>query len=327
MRKIISIFILAFFVFTGNVKSQNKPFEFNGYAQFRFYTNNGDESGFWVRRTKLWIKGTAPKSSKISYKVMGIFDLKGIGSFNLLDAYVNFESNNILLRIGRQVPMFSLQRAQSDWAIPVLERASVINNLIPDTRTGARDIGALLGFKGLKYFEINAGVFNGSGANNKHHTNNFLYTARLDFNFQLFNKASLSLGGATLYHYVKKETYPMIFGAGVANFSGKDFRFDLSARVKVSVFTFQSEYIEAHFNSQKARGYYAIVSGTFSKVNQLAVSFEKYSDINSIPNDEPWAYLNYSRLLNGQKTKVMLTLGKQYKGEYLAAAQFQLFFR
>ncbi|NOX19308.1 MAG: hypothetical protein GXO87_13635, partial [Chlorobi bacterium] len=145
---ILLLFLSAIILFAQNNKT---TFEWNGYGQFRLYKINNDYQGFTVRRVKLWVKGSVPNASAFGYKVMGIFKYNKTGYFGLLDAYGDFKFSNGYLRFGQQIPEFSLQREQPDWKIPVMERAEVINRMIPAAQSSARDIGLQVHWSPVKY--------------------------------------------------------------------------------------------------------------------------------------------------------------------------------
>ncbi len=316
---LVLFFTLSCFVST-KISAQTKALNFNGYAQLRAYVAN-EENGFQVRRVKLWIKGTPLKTKGIDYKVQGV--INNAGAFKLLDAYAGYGTSFAIIRFGRQTPEFSLQRYQSDWQIPFAERTHFVNILIPAAQTSARDVGVQVTFKKKDFGHLTLGIFDGKGSTNKQSRYSFLYTARASVNIPLVNKMQLTLAGAAAYQYVEHFSYPVPFGFTSPEFNGRDFRYDASAVLDLSFFKLLSEYLEARIGDKKASGYY-VQASKIAGANQFAAIVEEYSDVQRF--SQKWFWLSYSRLLNGQKTKLLFNVGKQLKGNYSAYLQFQIFF-
>jgi phosphate-selective porin len=329
MRSFNSIFILLLISTLNLAQNADHKIEWNGYGQFRIYKLNNLSEGFMIRRTKLWVKGSVPKIDIMYYKVMGIFTYNRSGFFGLLDAYGEYRLGDGYLRFGQQIPEFSLQREQPDWKIPRVERASVINRLIPAAQSFARDIGVQIHLQPVKnVWQIAAGVFNGDGANlKKHDSANFLYSARSTAKINFAKNYSLHIGGSVSYRYALDQDFFLIFGRDNL-FTGDDFRYGIESLLKLDKLELQAEYLEAHLGNKKAYGYYAYLNYNFSKKDQAIISFEQLSDLNENTDDSPWLIAGYNHLFASHKIKLMVSGGKQFNdnNNFSLTTQLQIFF-
>ncbi len=305
----------------------NKTFEWNGYGQFRLYKINNDVQGFSVRRAKLWVKGNVPNANSFSYKVMGIFKYNKTGYLGLLDAYGEYDFGKSYLRFGQQIPEFSLQRMQPDWKIPVVERVTVIDALIPAAQSSARDIGLQVHVKPVKnIWQIAAGVFNGNGANLKNHnSSNFLYTVRSTVKINFAKNYSWHLGGSVMYRKANQDEFSSVFGKNKL-FTGDDFRFGIESLLKFNKIEIQAEYIEAHLGNEKAYGYYAYANYNISDKDQLIINTERLVDLDKATNDDMWLDIGYNHLFANNDVKLMISGGTQFNDNYKLTTQIQLFF-
>ena len=305
---------------TGNIK-------WNGYGQFRIYKFGDYSEGFMVRRSKLWVKGKVPASNNFSYKVMGIFTYNHSGYFGLLDAYGSYNFKTGYVRFGQQIPEFSLQRLQPDWKIPVVERATVINRMIPAAQSFARDLGLQVHLNLLnKNWQVAAGVFNGDGANLKSHSSsNFLYTLRTSLKIDFSQNYFLHLGSSVMYRNAVNSDFSLIFGNN-NSYSGDDFRFGFEALLNLNKIEIQAEYIGANFNGEKAHGYYVYANYNFTKKNQFVLSTQQLVDLNEKTIDDPWLNVGYNHLFAGHDVKLMVSGGTQFNNNYSLTTQLQIFF-
>lgn len=308
-------------------QSSGKYFNWNGYGQFRIYKINGGSEGFMLRRLKLWVQGNVPSMERFRYKVMGFFSYNKGGYFRLLDAYGDFLFTNGYLRFGWQITEFSLQREQPDWKIPVMDRAAVINGMIPAAQSSARDVGLQIRWSPVKnIWQVAGGVFNGGGANlNTPSSANFLYTMRSTVKINIAEDYSWHFGGSVMYRKAEQADFNLIFGKDNL-FSGDDFRYGFESLLKLNKVKIQAEYIGADFNGQKAYGYYAYINYNFSEKDQAVVSAERFADLNDETNDDLWMTAGYNRLFAGHKVKLMASGRTQFNGNYKLSAQLQLFF-
>ncbi len=327
MRFLKSILFILIFSSQIFAQSEAENFEWNGYGQFRAYKLGNNSEGFMIRRAKLWVKGEVPSENSFSYKVMGIFTYNHSGYFGLLDAYGNYNFLNGYLRFGQQIPEFSLQREQPDWKIPVTERASVINRMIPAAQSFARDLGIQVHLNLLNnYWQIACGVFNGDGANLKNHnSSNFLYTVRSSLKIAFKKNYALHIGASAMYRYAEQYDFSLIFGSN-SSYTGNDFRYGIEALLALNKLELQAEYISANFNGLKAYGYYAYANYNFTPKDQLVLSTEQLVDLNNDTYDDPWLKVGYNHLFANNDVKLMVSGGTQFNDNYSLTTQIQLFF-
>ncbi len=323
IKKLMILFLLSTVAFS----QESHNFEWNGYGQFRLYKINNLSEGFMIRRAKLWIKGSVPTSEKFSYKVMGIFTYNHSGYFGLLDAYGNYIFKNGYFRFGQQIPEFSLQREQPDWKIPVTERASVINRMIPAAQSFARDLGLQVHLNLMNnYWQIAGGVFNGDGANLKSHSSaNFLYSVRSSIKINLAKNYTWHIGASAMYRYADRYDFSLIFGKNDL-YSGNDFRYGIETLLRLNRFEIQAEYISANFDGQIAYGYYLHANYNFTNTDQFVLSTEQLVDLNEATIDDPWLKTGYNHLFAEHNVKLMVSGGTQFNDNYSLTTQIQLFF-
>lgn len=314
-------------LFQGVPVNAQQKVNWNGYLQYRFTDNYLDQTNFSIRRAKLWLDGNLPtKIGDWSYKVQANFYNKQSFLFLLQDVYLSYALDKCKITAGQFVPDFGLQRRQSDYLIPLTERASVINSLLPSAETMGRDVGLELGYKSNSA-GFSLGLFNGNGANSVSGRKNFLYSNRgyVSFGNSLNN---LQAGYSIAYRKDNELKFSNILGSP-SIFSGKDFRFGFDARLKLSAFEFQSEYIEAHLGSKRALGYYALADYLIAGKNLITVSLEQLNDYIPSTIDRPWYTLGYSYLIKGYFIKVSIDNKLQFindKTNSLTVVQVQYFF-
>lgn len=312
------------FLFAQNNKQK---FEWNGYGQFRLYKINNDSQGFMIRRAKLWVKGKVPNKDSFSYKVMGIFKYNKNGYFGLLDAYGEYSFKTGYLRFGQQIPEFSLQRLQPDWKIPVVERTSVIDRMIPAAQSSARDIGIQAHLNLLsRNWQIAAGIFNGNGANIKNHrSSNFLYNVRSTYKLNIGDNYYWHIGASVMYRKTDQSDFSLIFGSNNL-YTGDDFRYGIETHLKFNKLEIQAEYINADFNEQNAHGFYAYANYNITNKDQLVLQTEQLIDLNKNTNDDPWLNVGYNHLFSEHDLKLMVSGGTQFNDNYSLTTQLQIFF-
>ena len=308
-------------------QNKNKKFDWNGYGQFRFYKQNNNAQGFMVRRAKLWVKGNVPNTTNFTYKVMGIFKYSKTGYFGLLDVFGSYNFKYGYLRFGQQIPEFSLQRSQPDWKIPVLERAAIINKLIPSAQSSARDIGLQTHLNFFnKNLQIALGIFNGNGANlKKHSSSNFLYNIRSTYKLNLGNNYYWQIGTSAMYRKTYQSDFSFIFGNNKL-YTGNDFRFGFESLLVLDKLEIQTELIKAVFDNLTSYGYYAMATYNFTNKDQVVLFTEQFIDLMKNTNNTPWLNAGYNRLLQNHKLKLMITAGTQFNKNYFFTTQIQIFF-
>lgn len=320
------LILLSFIKVSGQNKSLNS-FDFNGYMQIRGMSNFDDNTNFSLRRLKLWIKSKPEFSSHWSYKIQTTFTSFQQEEFFLQDVMVSYKTESFTFDIGQFVPQYSLQRFQSDYIIPAIERTEVINVLIPNGKLGVRDIGVQANYNSKnKIIESHFGVFNGYGINEYRLNNNgFMITHKTEFNIHT-ESDNLKLGYSLQYRNAKKIQLKSIFPDTV-QYSGSDFRYNLFAMFKSKSIEFQGEFLNADFKGERAYGYYFLSTINYLK-NQLVLSIENYNDLINETTDRPYYRIGYNYLISDYKIKLSIDnyfqINKQQLEKYYASIQLQV---
>jgi len=138
--------------------------EWNGYTQLRFTSNFDDVNSFAMRRMKLWINSAPDFSNHWGFHVQTTITSYQNEIFLLQDVLAFYKKGQFRIIIGQFIPHYSLQRFQPDYEIPLVERAGVINALIPNGTLGVRDIGIETQYSSKdKHLQAWLGIFNGYG--------------------------------------------------------------------------------------------------------------------------------------------------------------------
>ena len=304
------------------------PVAWHGYAQLRFAAGR-DTSGFSVRRAKAWVEGSAPGEARLHFRMQALFRAASGGTLVLQDVYAEYRAGGASLRAGQMVPDFSLQRSQADWRIPLVERASAVNALVPAAATLARDIGAQVTVA-RGHWHASAGLFNGNGANHvANEDRKFLSTARATYTAHAWREIEWEVGGSAAYRRSSGLDFSGLLGGGGARFTGTDSRWGVESRVMGRRWQVQAEYLHARLDSASAWGWYALAAYSINTRSQLAASCEVLRAPNPVNANEPWYILAYNHFVAGDDAKLMFDARAQFanpRANYAAAAQLQLFF-
>lgn len=310
--------------------AQNLEPKFHGYIQSRFSSDFVKTNDFMIRRAKLWVDGKVPDMDMITYKIQGVYRSFKDDAFMFQDAFADIKFNDLgYLRAGRFVPDFLLQRTQPDYAIPDIERADVINGLVHSPQSMARQIGIQYTFQPKEIpIHLSAGIFNANITSpGKNIDKNLLYTLRSQINFKNSNDVLVAAGFSLAYRYVNSLSMSSIYNSNI-NITGNDYRFGFELQLQLKDLSFQSEYIQANINKDRAWGYYAGTDIIIVDKFHATAAVEKYQDIIQETNDNEWYGfgLNYCFTKN---TKIMTDFKTQFssiENNYLAEVQFQVFF-
>ena len=241
MKKLVLIsFLLGLTIvaFSQRQSLLSEP-EFNGYIQIRAVSNLADYNSFMVRRLKLWVKSEPQSSHGWFYKIQTTLTSKEDEKFFLQDVKLGYRDGRFSFDIGQFVPQYSLERFESDYKIPTLERAKVINCLIPDGTLGVRDLGAQVNYHTKnKLLETHLGIFNGYGIKEYRFRNQgFMVTHKTELNFPLQN-SELKVGYSLQYRKIQGLAFPKILPDTIS-YSGSDVRYDLFAMFKTAVYGYR----------------------------------------------------------------------------------------
>ncbi len=254
MQNVLLLFLCGAVVgiFPRPIQAQIKVVDFNGYLQVR---SIGSRAGGAVslRRTKLWIKGH-DSTLPVSFKVQSLFRWSGKGELDLQDAYAEYSPASFQLRVGQFVPDFSLEWCQPDAAIPLLDRARVVDALIPGSRTMGREIGAQVRVvKPRLGLTETFGLFKGDGASVRDQPNrDYLLTNRIVFDLTP-GGWPLQTGYSAAYRRISAGEFPSLLGPGVL-YSGTGLRQGVEGRLKIQGWTLQGEYFRADLAEKRSRG-------------------------------------------------------------------------
>ena len=305
--------------------------DWNGYTQIRFSENFNKQHSFSVRRTKLWLKGQRPDASRWGYKVQALYRWQGDGALVLQDAFVEYRTDLFCLRFGQMTPDFSLERSQHDFVLPLLERAQIINALIPTAESGARDIGMQTHLhSGNDFWSGSFGVFNGEGGNRKGNADNrFLFTTRQLVQWHPRKSIELSAGMSAAYRHATAMAFRHIL-ASDSLFSGDDVRWGVEARAAGQTWSVQGEYLHTSLNTTDAYGYYLLADYRVSAHQLVALQAERFQAPNVTTTGNPiiWNF-GYTYFIQQYRAKVMADLRTEHrpgKNYYTFMVQTQLFF-
>jgi len=274
----------------------------HGYGQFR-YSRGSHSAGFALRRAKLWLAGPVPAIENVSFTVQGIFRNGAAGSFVLQDFFVQYRGAFGRLRLGQMVPAFSLQRSQPDFLVPLVERAGVVDALIPGAKTLARDIGAQV-FLGStpSPVQVSAGVFNGSGANRASgKEGSFLATTRLTFTRSLSPGVTGTAGVSGAWRRTSGTDVGLL-STEATSFSGEDVRWGVEAHVLGESWEFQGEYLEGDLEHENSRGFYLLGDYALSAANQIVLSAERLQTP-ATGDEAPWYIVGFNRFFSASEAR------------------------
>ncbi len=324
----VILFFISSFAFSQE-KTDFKSYDFNGFVQLNARNNINNDVDFSVRRLKFWLKSNTYFSKHWSYKIQTVFCSNKPDKFNLEDVKVGYKVHLFSFEMGQLVPEYSLERFQSDYKLPIIERAEAVNVLIPDGTLGVRDLGIQMNYKSKdKHVEIHVGFFNGNGVKvYKFNNKGFLITQKTALVFPLHNY-KIKLGYSLAYRKADLLNIPKLLPPERL-FSGSDFRYNFFVRCSSHKVSVQAEYLSANLNGEVASGYYVLTALNIRK-SQVMMSFEKYKSLIYGIADRPLYHLGYNYALNGYKLKVFFDNSFQFADSrivnYVASLQFQIFF-
>jgi len=308
--------------------AQQAP-EWGGYIQARYTRTSAADSGFSIRRAKLWLAGRLDQH--FSYRVQARFQNPVSGGLVLQDAWLGYRAGQLALQVGQLVPAFSLQRSQADYEIPVVERAQVVDALIPTAETGARDVGIQAGLPLANgHLQADAGLFNGTGGNQAQtRPHGYLLTQRTIATGGLGHGLLAEVGYSFALRQAQALCYKRIF-QDTARFTGRDLRWGADARLAHPRWEIQAEYIEADLGASRAWGWYTLAAYRVGRADQLVALVDRYHDLARAPDDRPWLGTGWNHDIPGDRARLMFAGRARFdpgSTAYAAVAQLQLMFR
>lgn len=329
MKKLLLVLLGILISLTASYAQNAEP-NLHGYIQTRFTTDFDKTNDFMIRRAKLWVDGNAPGLENVSYKIQAVYRSFKDEAVMLQDAFADVKFNGFgSIRAGRFVPDFMLQRMQPDYEISDIERANVISGLVHSSKSMARQIGVQLTYQPT-YLPIHFsfGVFNANlESPGKNKDLNLLYTSHAQLNLIKREDTLLEVGVSAAYRYANSIIMNTIYDA-TQPITGNDFRFGFEYQLNYKDFGFQSEYVQANINKNRAWGYYAIADYSFNEKIQVTAGMEKFSDLIESTNDNEWYSVGLIYYFT-DKTKLMADFKTQFssiKNNYLSEIQYQIFF-
>lgn len=274
--------------------------QWHGYAQLR-YGRTDPVTGFSVRRAKLWMKGPVPGVAHLSFTVQGVFRNAASGAFVLQDVFADYGGSRAKVRVGQFVPAFSLQRSQPDYRVPLIERAAVVETLIPGARTMGRDIGAQMFLApGSGALHLDLGLFNGAGGNRPAgREGDFLTTGRFTLATGVGAGTTASLGGSVAWRRTHGTDVGPLSTAG-SGFAGSDLRWGGDARLAGPGWEVQGEYLHADLGGEASEGFYVLGDLAVSPRDEVALSVERLKTPDANVRSDPWYIAGFTHRLGGE---------------------------
>jgi len=244
------------------------------------------------------MKGPVPGVAHLSFKVQGIFRDAASGAFVLQDVFADYGGPRANVRVGQFVPAFSLERSQLDYLVPLIERAAVVETLIPGARTMGRDIGARMSLAPASgAVQLDVGLFDGSGANRAAGSGgDFLTTGRLVLSTDVGTAAKASLGGSLAWRRTHGTDVGVLSSAG-SDFTGSDLRWGGDARLAGRGWAVQGEYLHADLDGEASHGFYVLGDLAVSQRDEVALSVEQLKTPDTTVRLEPWYIAGFTHLL------------------------------
>jgi phosphate-selective porin len=260
--------------------------------------------------------------------MQAIFRWQNAGTLTLQDVYAAYRVTGLSFRAGQFVPEFSLQRLQPDAAMPVVERALVVDALVPSAETYARDIGVQIATHPLSHMQFTLGAFNGNGGNQSgNNDRQLLYVARSAFQALLTDSIQIHFGASFAYRNKSAMIFKKIFGTSVP-FSGEDARWGGEFVMSSSVWSLQAEYLGAHLGAEKAYGYYVLGGVFLDEMNELAGLVEQLRDLDPRSNDSAWYGAGWNHYFAENRFKSQVAVRTQFvsgHNQYATIVQFQTY--
>ncbi len=234
----------------------------SGFAQTRWTGAPNTDNSIEIRRARLILDGDL--GHNITFRVQG----EAAKTAQLLDAQLDFHLwRQLQVTLGQFKVPFSQESIIADNFVPFIERAAVVNGLVPgrDNGSNGRDIGAqvyggLLPIHGLDRIEYAAAIFNGAGIDTTDNNHRKDASSRLLFRpLQHFSVAGDYYNGASGPQEIAKV------------------RKGLEAAYTQGPLSLTGEYIWGNDGALRRRGWYAESVYRFPPRWEAVFRFDKYN--------------------------------------------------
>lgn len=287
------------------------PFTITGYGQGQWTSQPGTNSTFRLRRARLRVTGDIGN--------MGIYwlELDAVNSPALLDAYATIGPRPYLKFTAGQFRIpFSQESLWASANLPMVERAQVVNDLVPgrDNGSNGRDIGADLtgsyNVRGNAGVDYAFGVFNGAGINKTATNNHKNIAAR----FVARPVAGLSFAG----DYYNGNTGP---AETSRDRQGAEYRYERRPLLLMG------EFIQGNDGPLHRYGWYALQGWQFSPKWQGLIRVDSFDANTAVKNSTTTIYLGGLNWLMAKNLRFQLNAGSQdqkntWKPDLLSQLQF-----
>lgn len=287
------------------------PLRITGYGQVQWTSQPGSNSTFRLRRARVRVTGDIGN--------MGIYwlELDAVNSPALLDAYATIGPRPYLKFTAGQFRIpFSQESLWSSANLPMVDRAQVVNQLVPgrDNGSNGRDIGADLtgsynvrGHTGVDYA---IGVFNGNGIDKTASNNHKNIAARLVAR----PVAGLSFAG----DYYNGNTGPAETSRDRA---GAEYRYERQPVLLMG------EFIRGSDGALHRYGWYALQGWQFSPKWQGLIRVDSANANTAVKNNTTTIYLGGLNWLMAKNLRFQLNAGSHeqksaWKPDLLSQLQF-----
>ncbi len=274
MKKLLSLVIPVFF---GLISYGQQYVKFQSYVQIRLSSDFDSLYSGEMRRLKFYLRNGKNFYPNWAYFISAGVYQRSKERLIIHDIRLCYQYKNLKIYTGQFIPAFSIQRSQSDWQMPVLERARAVGYLQPNGTIGVRDLGIQAEITSRKkQLKLRLGIFNGRGTKQWSLKNtNFLASANIQYQDSLY-KLHYLIGTSYMFRKAQNLPLPEIIPDTML-FSGADRRYDIYAMVEYNGISLQSEFIHARLNDFSMQGYYFLATARLKKF-QSVISYENFAN-------------------------------------------------
>jgi hypothetical protein len=220
-------------------------------------------------------------TDKLHYHLQFIYKVNNDSSTDdrifLQEAYIVYPFG-LSLKAGQFIPPFGWERFQPDWDLDFVGRTDVTNRLVVDGNLGdsfSRDRGLEFDWNHSGW-ELSAGIFQGSGANNPPRGNGPLGVARLSYGSEGSRQAGQWSWRAGLAGAARRDAdqdfsgqLPGLSKSLTSHFEGEDMRLNTFAQVSWGPLRVQGEYFRVWL--EPTSGNEIAATGAYAQVAYLPI--------------------------------------------------------